>query len=62
MEKTLTIKEAKANKRLLLISRAVLKNGRGENAQPIPEKLALKSEFPKNEGPKEIIYLALVTP
>ena len=32
-----------------------MKNGRGENAQPIPEKLALKSEFPKNEAPKEYI-------
>ena len=29
-----------------------MKNGRGENAKPIPEKLALKSEFPKNEVPR----------
>ena len=30
--------------------RTVLQNGRGENAQPISEKLALKSEFPKNNS------------
>ena len=30
-----------------------MKHGRGENAQPIPEKLALKSELPKSETPKE---------
>ena len=33
----------------------MLQNGRGENAQPIPEKLALKSEFPKNEAPRDYI-------
>jgi protein involved in polysaccharide export with SLBB domain len=32
-------------------SRTVLRNGRGKNAQPIPERLALKSQFPKSEGP-----------
>ena len=32
-----------------------MKNGSGENAQPISEKLALKSEFPKNEGPRDYI-------
>ena len=48
VEKTLTIKEAKAQKAAPYL-RAVLKNGRGEIAKPIPEKLALKSEFPKNE-------------
>ena len=52
VEKTLTIKEAKAQK-TTPYSRAVLKNGRGENAQTIPEKLALKSEFPKIEAPRE---------
>ena len=52
VEKTLTIREAKAQK-TSPYSRAVLKNGRGENAQPIPEKLALKSEFPKNDAPRE---------
>ena len=52
VEKTLTIREAKAQK-TSPYSRAVLKNGRGENAQPIPEKLALKSEFPKKTSPLE---------
>ena len=33
--------------------REVLKNGRGEIAQPIAEKLALKSEYPKNKSPIE---------
>ena len=54
VEKTLTIREANAQK-TVPYSRIVLKNGRGQNAQPIPEKLALKSEFPKSEGPKEYI-------
>ena len=54
MEKTLTIREAKAQKATPYL-RAVLKNGRGENAKPIPEKLALKSEFPKNEVPSDYI-------
>ena len=54
VEKTLTIREAKAQK-ATSYSRAVLKNGRGDNAQPISEKLALKSEFPKNEAPSEYI-------
>ena len=54
VEKTLTIREANAQK-TVPYSRIVLKNGRGQNAQPIPEKLALKSEFPKREGPKEYI-------
>ena len=44
VEKTLTIREAKAQAAPYL--RTVLKYGRGENARPIPEKLALKSEFP----------------
>ena len=52
VEKTLTIKEAKAQKGAPY-SRAVLKNGRGQNSQPISEKLALKSEFPKNNSPME---------
>ena len=52
IEKTLTIGEAKKQK-AAPYSRAVLKNGRGEIARPIPEKLALKSEFPKNNSPTE---------
>ena len=52
VEKTLTIREAKAVK-AAPYARSVLQNGRGENAQPIPEKLALKSEFPKNEAPRD---------
>ena len=54
VEKTLTIREAKAQK-ATTYSRIVLKSGRGKNAQPIPEKLALKSEFPKNEPLKDYI-------
>ena len=54
VEKTLTIREAKAQKSAPYI-RAVLKSGRGENAQPIPEKLALKSVFPKGETPRDYI-------
>lgn len=54
VEKTLTIREAKAQKASPYL-RAVLNNGRGENAQPISEKLALKSEFPKTEAPREYI-------
>ena len=50
VEKTLTIGEAKAQK-AASYSRAVLKNARGSSAQPIPENLALKSEFPKNNLP-----------
>ena len=49
VEKTLTIKEAK-KQNATSYSRAVLKNGRGGNAKPIPEKLALKSEFPQNNS------------
>ena len=49
VEKTLTIREAKASKASPYL-RAVMKNGRGENAHPIPEKLALRSEFPKNNS------------
>ena len=52
--KTLTIREANAQKAIPYL-RVILKNGRGENAQPIPEKLALKSEFPKSEAPKDYI-------
>ncbi|MDC3003351.1 hypothetical protein OAZ20_04620 [Paracoccaceae bacterium] len=54
VEKTLTIKEAKAQKNAKYY-RMVIRSGRGENAQPIPENLALVSEFPKNESPKEYI-------
>jgi polysaccharide export outer membrane protein len=52
VEKTLTIREAKSQK-VAPYLRAVLRNGRGQNAQPISEKIALKSEFPKNEAQKE---------
>ena len=52
LEKTLTITEAKAQK-AAFYPRTVLKTGRGKNAQPISEKLALKSEFPKNNLPVE---------
>ena len=52
VEKTLTIREAK-EQRTAPYSRAVIKNGRGENAKPIAEKLALKSEFPKKNSPIE---------
>ena len=50
VEKTLTIKEANAQK-TAPYTRIVLKNGRGDIAQPISEKLALKSEYPKNNLP-----------
>ena len=52
IEKTLTIKEAKTQKSAPY-SRIVLKNGRGKNARPISEQLALRSEFPKNNSPIE---------
>ena len=52
VEKTLTIREAQTQKNAPY-PRAVLKNGRGDNAQPIPEKLALQSEFPKNSLPTQ---------
>ena len=52
VEKTLTIKEANAQK-TAPYSRIVLKDGRGEIAQPISEKLALKSDYPKNNLPTE---------
>ena len=52
VEKTLTVREANAQKNAPY-SRTVLKNGRGEIAQPVPEKLVLKSEYPKNNSPIE---------
>ena len=52
VEKTLTIREANAQK-TAPYTRMVLKNGRGDNALPISEKLALKSEYPKNNLPIE---------
>ena len=52
VEKTLTIKEAKAQK-TAPYPRVVIKSGRGETARPISEQLALKSEFPKNNIPIE---------
>ena len=52
VEKTLTINEAKKQKAAPYL-RTVLKNGRGELAKPIPEKLALESEYPKNNLPIE---------
>ena len=54
VEKTLTIKEAKTQK-TAPYPREVLRSGRGENAQPISEKIALKSKFPKKERPKKYI-------
>ena len=53
IEKTLTIKEAKSQKNAIY-HRKVLRNGRGDSAQPISEKLALQSEFPKSQTP--ILY------
>ena len=50
VEKTLTISEAKAQE-TAPYPRVVIKSGRGEIAKPIPEKLALKSEFPQNKLP-----------
>ena len=50
VEKTLTIKEAR-KQRNAPYSRKLLKTGRGEASQPIPENIALKSNFPKNEAP-----------
>ena len=50
VEKTLTIREANAQK-TAPYTRIVLKNGPGDIAQPISEKLALKSEYPKNNLP-----------
>ena len=52
--KTLTSREAKAQKTTPYL-REVLTNGRGENAQPISENLALKSEFPKSEARRDYI-------
>ena len=52
VEKTLTIKDANAQKTSPYL-RTVLKNGRGEIAQPISEILALKSDYPKNNLPIE---------
>lgn len=50
VEKTLTIKEAQKQKNTPY-SRKLLKVGKGEASQPIPESIALKSRFPKNEAP-----------
>ena len=52
IEKTLTIKEAKRQNKAAY-PRSVLKNGRGENARPIPEYLALQSKFPPNRQAKD---------
>lgn len=52
VEKTLTIREAKAN-RQARYSRSVLKSGRGKNAKPIPEKIAQQSDFPNNTNEKK---------
>ncbi len=45
VEKTLTFKEALLQKNSAY-PRAVIMNGRGENAQPVPEEKALLSKFP----------------
>ena len=60
VEKTLTIKEAKSQKNSLY-PRTVLKDGRGSNAQPIPEETALISQFPDKQR-KLSTKLVLVTP
>ncbi len=52
VEKTLTLKEAKAQK-TAPYPRVVIKSGRGETARPISEQLALKSEYPKTNLPVE---------
>ena len=52
LEKTLTVKEANVQQ-TAPYTRIVLKNGRGDIAQPISEKLALKSDYPKNNLPIE---------
>ena len=49
VEKTLTIEEARKQKKAPY-KRVVLQSGRGEDAQPIPEKTALLSEFPKSKA------------
>ena len=50
--KNLTIREANEQK-TAPYTRIVLKNGRGNIAQPISEKRALKSDYPKNNLPIE---------
>ncbi len=50
IEKTLTLEEARKQIKTTY-SRTVVQNGRGENAQSIPEIVALKSKFPKNVSP-----------
>ena len=49
VEKTLTIKEAQAQKNSVY-PRKVLKSGRGGNAQPISEQIALLSKFPDKQA------------
>jgi hypothetical protein len=48
VEKTLTLKEARKQKNTPY-SRTLLKNGRGDKSQSIPEQIALASKFPKDE-------------
>ena len=50
VEKTLTIKEARRQNNAPY-AREVLQNRRGQEAQSIPEKLALISNYPPNRGP-----------
>ena len=52
VEKTLSIREARSQNNVPYM-RTVLQKGRGDDAHPIPEKLALLSEFPKTGLPKE---------
>ena len=54
IEKTLTIGEAK-KQRMTPYLRTVLQSGRGENARPIPEKVAMKSNLPPNKKEQEYI-------
>lgn len=52
IEKTLTIKEAQSQN-YAAYPRRVLQNRRGEDAKPIPERVALLSRFPQNKLPLE---------
>ena len=54
IEKTLTIGEAK-KQRMTPYLRTVLQSVRGENARPIPEKVAMKSNLPPNKKEQEYI-------
>ena len=61
VEKTLTIKEAKAQKNAPY-PRTVLKDGRGRTPNLFPEEYCFKSQFPDKVSRKLSIKLALVIP